>query len=483
MKFKSSLSDWIGRNVWVHYTEEPYVKIHMKPIHNDMAGIYLFPESFKPGGNWSYYPYKIYVGISKSSNILDLSKFSFQDIIDVLEYVGVSVDENTLRESSSPLRWFWDRLRSKFSTKQGEWNRLFRDLGYDAIFDDTGTIFFGEVQLVVLNPRIIEVLNIKRQFKTGYKEAEKVIKWLEDICSGYSDDVKSSPLKKKSNDNYVSLLSNIHVGDDNNYVWWKVYVPRMTGRYESKKYAPQEVHISLSLDSEGVTSRMGRGARIGIDLNREDLDKAEKEVRSVMEEVFVKSKEKAAFIRLARKSVISLEELVKRIRGLKGKPVEIFYNGEVRLELNKSFNEQERNNLRRILNSWGWVVSAAWEGMGGNYYFSLESYYGDLIENIPRFLYHITLNYKLKNILKKGLIPKEGSGWHIRKYPNRVFFVRKEDLKDALFDFDFMGVDKVILKIDTGKLRKGTKFYKDKYYSKGLWTYTHIPSEAIEIYE
>ena len=295
MKFKSSLSDWIGRNVWVHYTEEPYVKIHVKPIHNDMAGIYLFPESFKPGGNWPNYPYKIYVEVDKNSSILDLSKFSFQDMVDVLNYIGVEVNEETLRQSSSPLRWFWDRLRSKFSTKQGEWNRLFRDLGYDAIFDDTGTIFFGEVQLVVLNPRIIKVLDIERQFKTGFKEAEKVISWLENICSEYSNNVKSSPLKKKSNDNYVSLVSNIHVGDDNKYVWWKVYVPRMTGRYEVKKYAPQEIHISLALDSEGVTSRMGRGARIGIGLNREDFEKAEKEVRSVMEEVFVKSKEKAAF--------------------------------------------------------------------------------------------------------------------------------------------------------------------------------------------
>ena len=40
-----------------------------------------------------------------------------------------------------------------------------------------------------------------------------------------------------------------------------------------------------------------------------------------------------------------------------------------------------------------------------------------------------------------------------------------------------------MLKIDTSKLRKGTKFYSDENFKPdGAWTYSHIPASAISVH-
>jgi hypothetical protein len=113
-------------------------------------------------------------------------------------------------------------------------------------------------------------------------------------------------------------------------------------------------------------------------------------------------------------------------------------------------------------------------------------------ENDPKHLiYHITDRSNLASIQKKGLTPRASTGiTNPTKYPARIYFMpllkkvkvqlssdmkRRESGKPTITDTD----DPIILLVDTSKLRRGTKFYQDPEMPGGVWTYSHIPPEAI----
>jgi hypothetical protein len=128
----------------------------------------------------------------------------------------------------------------------------------------------------------------------------------------------------------------------------------------------------------------------------------------------------------------------------------------------------------------------------------IEPNYTQRVIEVPKYIYHVTPFYNLENIRKKGLIKREGSD---RKYFERIYFTT--DKKSAfeimlalkLRDTDEMDIytqENVlngtesfsVIKIDTSKLIKGTKFYIDQHFgkgNKGIWTNSNIPKEAITI--
>ena len=130
----------------------------------------------------------------------------------------------------------------------------------------------------------------------------------------------------------------------------------------------------------------------------------------------------------------------------------------------------------------------------------LEPFYGEMIEVLPRILYHLSSAYNTESILKKGLIPR--SYEKMTQYPDRVYVLLSIDrIKDLIYGMienefplydiyagnikapQFAGIDKFVnlFEIDTSKLRKGIKFFKDPDMPTGAWTYTHIPSKAIKL--
>lgn len=112
------------------------------------------------------------------------------------------------------------------------------------------------------------------------------------------------------------------------------------------------------------------------------------------------------------------------------------------------------------------------------------------------YVYRLSDANHMSKILKEGLKP--ASKRTDFTYPDRVYVFRTfQDLKDGL-EFNRQawkeGVrtlsrtrDVVVLKIDTAKLRPGTKFMVDRDWRVGrpnaaLWTYSHIPPEAISVH-
>ena len=158
----ASLSDW--GNQWVHYTDVNKLGVNPQQFHLDLAGIYLFPKDFVIRGTlWKGKKYKFIVEVAKSARILDLSKIAQPEMESILDKIGIKYDREGLDQDQ-----FWEYLKGYYSLSSGskkvaKWNRDFRDLGYDAVFDDTGSIHSAEVQLIVLNPKILKVIDVETQ--------------------------------------------------------------------------------------------------------------------------------------------------------------------------------------------------------------------------------------------------------------------------------------------------------------------------------
>ena len=153
-------------NRWVHYSNEPYLKINPKPTHQDPAGIYLFPEKFEPCSYWVNKKYKFIVEL-KDVNILDVSKMSPEDVEkfivhmegNVAAYHGLN-KEYPIKNNKEYFDRAWAQIIPSYYSRPGAFNKKIREFGYDALFDDTGAILSNEIQLVVFDPRKVKIINI-----------------------------------------------------------------------------------------------------------------------------------------------------------------------------------------------------------------------------------------------------------------------------------------------------------------------------------
>lgn len=116
--------------------------------------------------------------------------------------------------------------------------------------------------------------------------------------------------------------------------------------------------------------------------------------------------------------------------------------------------------------------------------------YDEEMTGVGEYIYHITDKKNLTSIKKTGLKPHNGN--KIAKDLPRVYVTKTLQSADKIFqllsEWEVYNLPnmkkKVLLAIDTSKLRKGTKFYTDlNFKPDGCWTYTHIPADAIEIWD
>lgn len=210
MKFKTKvatkyhirafLTDWSGE--WVHYTDINKLGVNPQQFHQDLAGIYLFPKEFKTRGTiWKKKKYKFIVKVQSDAKILDLSKLKEDDLWSLLE--KLNIPKTYFNEEKINVDSFWDALKNYYilSTKakgSAFWNKEFRRLGYDGIFDDTESIHSAEVQLVALDPKILKIIDVETQniSRGQYERIQKHLNLLAHHLSHYGT-VDIKPLKKK----------------------------------------------------------------------------------------------------------------------------------------------------------------------------------------------------------------------------------------------------------------------------------------------
>ena len=113
--------------------------------------------------------------------------------------------------------------------------------------------------------------------------------------------------------------------------------------------------------------------------------------------------------------------------------------------------------------------------------------YDDPIK-VPKYVYHVATMNHIEDTLKNGL--KVRSGNKLTHDLPRVYIALDKtgtkDIIDAFQNWDIYNsrnqTDRIIFRIDTTKLRKGTKFFSDEDFKPlGAWTYTNIPAKAISL--
>ena len=243
---KESLEDWNSNNIWIHYSEEEMLRFNIKSIWQDPLAIYCFPQTFKPSTPmWAKMKYKFEISIKENARILDISKITKTQIHqllekcgkDAIEYYEHSIERYPPTSMKDNARKMWDAMREVFVTSyvgnagKAKWNRLIRECGWDAIFDDTNTIYHGEVQLVILNPSIIKNIKSFPNKLNAFASVKKVTEDVKNLLSKYNGDiVVTGPKKIKENswgNNITKIASQIELHkSETNYVYIKIeWVP------------------------------------------------------------------------------------------------------------------------------------------------------------------------------------------------------------------------------------------------------------------
>jgi len=225
---------------WVHYSKFPTVKVNLNPFHMDPAGIYLFPESFKTVGDWHKFPYKFTVTLPEDLKVLDLAAINTSEAaLKFLEDLGVtdgkefSIFREYIEKGTTPIDSAWEYLQRYFAQKPGAFNKRLRQAGYDAVFDDTGSIHNSEVQLVVLDSR---KLSWKREDLkgSGYNLVKEVFDLVVAEGKKYGEVDLDPPKKKWSGyDKANQIRSTVKIRSGDSYVYITTVTTPVTSGYRS----------------------------------------------------------------------------------------------------------------------------------------------------------------------------------------------------------------------------------------------------------
>jgi oligoribonuclease (3'-5' exoribonuclease)/8-oxo-dGTP pyrophosphatase MutT (NUDIX family) len=279
--------------VWIHYSNVPQLTINPKPNHRDPAGIYLFPENFTPAPMWRSYKYRFKVKLDPSTKVLDLSKITADEAIEISKKLGIPpttiknfrVDEKSAEDVADR---FWDLLCNYFimtgKRGPGAWNKALRSVGYDAVFDDTQAIHVAEDQLLILDPRKIKVLDMETQAGIGFDQVKRAVAYLQKAAEEYGTVTVREPKKEKQTASYDTVLTGyVRIESGDKYAEWKI-IPY--------KYAGEKIplHLSIHLSSANPRIMSDRSYGSTFDAGKLDIelkDFVETEFKIAMQKIFL----------------------------------------------------------------------------------------------------------------------------------------------------------------------------------------------------
>lgn len=278
--------------VWVHFSQLPQVTINPKQQHQDPSAIYLFPENFAASRLWRTFKYKFTVKLQGVTNVLDLSKLTSLEALRLLTELKVpprypadaGLTKETPDEKAPDL--FWEIQRNFFilgeKKSPGKWNAALRAIGYDAVFDDTGTIHSAEDQLLVLDPGKIKIVSMELQSDSGFEDTVKAVEQIAAEGARYGS-VEVTPPKrvKELYTKETKVEGTVEIRDGDNSAVWTV----SPYRYSDEAY-PSSLSIKLRNSKPNLNSIMSRGStfqRLKLDVElkefiREEFSKAMKDI-------------------------------------------------------------------------------------------------------------------------------------------------------------------------------------------------------------
>jgi hypothetical protein len=285
---------------WVHYTSTPFLKFNPKQSHNDPSGIYLFPEEFKAKSDyWMAKKYKFIVEVPSDLMVLDLSKLTAQEGYDILKKITKTpkklqavfqrmknAEAGTDKYYKNAAYPFWEFLRNEvFIGKPASWNKSFRNLGYDAIFDDTGTIHSKEDQLLILNPTRMKIINMDIRGGSGYEGVKLVSERLIKMLKQYKGHLKVERSRGYQTDNnpglyvgYTNLPDEKWADENYRSVSFRVYPKK-----DHYGNPPSVIYISLAYSTPQIPYGVGAEYNTFEPDNWEKVDDLDKEIKRVLE--------------------------------------------------------------------------------------------------------------------------------------------------------------------------------------------------------
>ena len=287
-KWVEAYEDWQGD--WKHVSKVPFIKINYKPYHQDPLGVYLFPADFKPIAVWKRLPYEISVEVAKDLRVLDLSRLSPQDCVQLVRRLGITeqsaFEDEILKRDGGHQDSMWEWIKQAFSFNNARMNSAFRKAGYEAIFDDIGAIHNSEKQLVVLDPTKIHVKKVDRRKGSGYKELVQVVDAMKDALSQFGEVQVDKPKKGQYSgwDRQTKIATRVVVTKGDRDISWTVEthntdpdttpVPdRISVRYSwSKPYLDQASNASIGAGVEMDDMDMSELIRVITDATRKVWD-------------------------------------------------------------------------------------------------------------------------------------------------------------------------------------------------------------------
>jgi hypothetical protein len=207
---KESFEDW-NNGTWVHYTDFNMLKFNPSPSYQDPVAIYFFPETFTPVSYWTNKKNKFVITLKPSARILDYGNITNQQLDNMLvatnakEKFEAYVKEYPPKDSAKKGRMAWEMMKNSMvlSANAGgkaRWNTIIRNLGWDAIFDDTGAIHSAEVQLMVLDPAIIASIAQQDNSIKGFGVMKNLIDHqLVPLFSQYGEVTVDEPKSEREN--------------------------------------------------------------------------------------------------------------------------------------------------------------------------------------------------------------------------------------------------------------------------------------------
>lgn len=201
------LADWrSGR--WVHYSDHPMLSFnYTRRFHQDPLGLYFFPEEHDAVVPlYRHRRYRFTAALKPETNVLDVATMTEDDLDRLIDAAG---PETRLQYDDARARWPENSIVKRFDSAwsimtqtigaygrgAAVWNRAIRSCGWDAVFDDTGSIHVSEPQLLVLNPRVITDVRMELQRTDAFAQVQKVVDDLVEVCRPFGE-VEATPVRR-----------------------------------------------------------------------------------------------------------------------------------------------------------------------------------------------------------------------------------------------------------------------------------------------
>lgn len=247
-RFRSRLcetdnTDWSAK-LWTHYTDHPVVTLNRKGFHQDPMGIYFFPADHQPKFPvWLEKSYKFTARLKPTARVLEFGRITDEQLATILdlthtrEAFDAYIAQYPPKTHNDMLRMAWERMRATYMRSVPvAWTKALMRAGWDAVYDDTGAIHSAEpMQLLVLNPRVIKLIDMERQKMPVFATMQKLTDLVAKLAAPYGALSIERPKRVKERySDKTCLEATIKVErSERNYLWFKIS-HRDEPRYRTK---------------------------------------------------------------------------------------------------------------------------------------------------------------------------------------------------------------------------------------------------------